>query len=47
MSFWVLPTTADIGIRAFGRNANDLLQRNDEWHAIDCLRAWSRYKFDT
>ena len=26
MSFWVLPTTADIGIRAFGRNANDLLR---------------------
>lgn len=26
MSYWVLPTTADIGIRAFGRNKNDLLR---------------------
>ena len=26
MSFWVRPTTADIGIRAFGRNQNDLLK---------------------
>ena len=26
MSFWVRPTTADIGIRAFGRNKNDLLK---------------------
>ena len=26
MSFWVRPTTADIGIRAFGRNQNDLLR---------------------
>ena len=26
MSYWVRPTTADIGIRAFGRNANDLLK---------------------
>lgn len=26
MSFWIRPTTADIGIRAFGRNQNDLLR---------------------
>ena len=26
MSFWILPTTADIGIRAFGRSQNDLLR---------------------
>ena len=26
MSYWVRPTTADIGIRAFGRNANDLIK---------------------
>ena len=26
MSYWVRPTTADIGIRAFGQNANDLLK---------------------
>ena len=26
MSYWVRPTTADIGIRAFGRNENDLLR---------------------
>ena len=26
MSYWVRPTTADIGIRAFGKNANDLVK---------------------
>jgi len=26
LSYWVRPTTADIGIRAFGKNANDLLK---------------------
>ena len=26
LSCWVRPTTADIGIRAFGKNANDLLK---------------------
>jgi SHS2 domain-containing protein len=26
LSHWVLPTTADIGIRAFGRNKSDLLR---------------------
>ena len=26
MSFWIRPTTADLGIRAFGRNQNDLLR---------------------
>ena len=26
MSYWQRPTTADIGIRAFGMNANDLLK---------------------
>ena len=26
MSFWIRPTTADIGIRAYGRNQNDLLR---------------------
>lgn len=26
MSYWVRPTTADIGIRAFGLNPNDLLR---------------------
>ena len=26
MSYWVRPTTADVGIRAFGMNRNDLLQ---------------------
>ena len=26
VSYWVRPTTADIGIRAFGRNKNDLLR---------------------
>lgn len=26
MSYWVRPTTADIGIRAFGKNRNDLLR---------------------
>ena len=26
LSYWPLPTTADIGIRAFGLNANDLLR---------------------
>ncbi len=26
LSYWVVPTTADIGIRAFGKNANDLLK---------------------
>jgi len=26
LSFWIRPTTADIGIRAFGRNQNDLLR---------------------
>ena len=26
MSYWVRPTTADVGIRAFGRNMNDLLK---------------------
>ena len=26
MSYWVRPTTADIGIRAFGLNQNDLLR---------------------
>lgn len=25
MSYWVRPTTADVGIRAFGQNQNDLL----------------------
>ena len=36
MSFWVRPTTADIGIRAFGRNQNDLSERNDKWYAVNC-----------
>ena len=26
MSYWVRPTTADVGIRAFGKNRNDLLR---------------------
>jgi len=26
LSYWVRPTTADIGIRAFGKNANDLVK---------------------
>ena len=26
MSYWVRPTTADVGIRAFGKNQNDLLR---------------------
>ena len=26
MSYWVRPTTANIGIRAFGKNANDLVK---------------------
>ena len=26
MSYWVRPTTADVGIRAFGTNQNDLLR---------------------
>ena len=26
MSYWVRPTTADVGIRAFGMNQNDLLR---------------------
>ena len=26
LSYWVRPTTADIGIRAFGKNKNDLLR---------------------
>ena len=26
MSYWVRPTTADIGIRGFGKDANDLLR---------------------
>jgi len=26
LSYWVRPTTADIGIRAFGKNRNDLLR---------------------
>ncbi|MAH91281.1 MAG: hypothetical protein CMA11_05875 [Euryarchaeota archaeon] len=26
LSYWVRPTTADVGIRAFGMNRNDLLQ---------------------
>ena len=26
LSFWVRPTTADVGIRAFGKNRNDLLR---------------------
>jgi len=26
LSYWVRPTTADVGIRAFGKNQNDLLR---------------------
>jgi SHS2 domain-containing protein len=26
LSYWVRPTTADVGIRAFGKNRNDLLR---------------------
>ncbi len=26
LSYWVRPTTADVGIRAFGRNCNDLVR---------------------